>query len=396
MKPIERFSLYVALTALTALAIDGVLPAMPLIEAALAASSPFSVAQIITVFVFGMAFGELVIGPLSDAVGRRPAVIAGLLVFVVGTIVAATADTLGSVVIGRFLQGVGVSGPKIGTRAMIRDRYAGTDMAQVMSVMFSLLILVPMIAPAIGAAIAASSGWRGVFWGYLVLAAGLGIWLWTRHPETLSAERRIPLQFGRLARNTRAVLRRSDVTPVVIATGFIFGAQLTHFAVAAKMFGAVYGMSATMPAFFALLASGTGAALLLNVRFVGRTGMEAPILAGLLLLAVSGAALLAAAAVTEGRPPLALLLALGWFGFFALGLLFGNLNALAMRPLGDLAGLGSSIIASVSSVVAFMFATVVEGMIEGPVWAIATAFAVAALSSAFLILRAIPREQLRV
>lgn len=189
MRTIERFSLYVALTALTALAIDGVLPAMLLIETELGAAPPFSVPQIITVFVFGMAFGELLIGPMSDAVGRRPAVIAGLFVFVAGTVLAATGDSLGAVVAGRFLQGVGVAGPKIGTRAMIRDRYAGAEMAQVMSVIFTLLILVPMIAPAIGAQIAAASGWRGVFWGYFALAFGLGAWLWLRHPETLLKRR---------------------------------------------------------------------------------------------------------------------------------------------------------------------------------------------------------------
>ncbi len=390
MKRTERFCLYVALTALTALAIDGVLPVMPMIEADLAIAPRFSGAQIITVFVLGMAIGELLIGPFSDAAGRLPAVIAGLIVFVVGTILAATADSFAAVVFGRFLQGAGVAGPKIGTRAMIRDRYAGTDMAQVMSVIFTLLILVPMIAPAIGAVIAAEFGWRGVFWAYLVLAAGLGGWLWTRHPETLPVEKRIPLQFLRLARNTRTVLGRPDVTPVIIATGFIFGAQLTYFAVAAELFGAIYGLSTAMPAFFAILATGTGAALLLNVRCVGRTGMEAPILAGVVLLGVSGAALLGAAALTQGHPPLAVLLGLGWLGFFALGLLFGNLNALAMRPLGDLAGLSSTIIASISSLVAVIFATAVEAMAAGPVWAIAWAFALAALLSAVLIIRAIP------
>ncbi|WP_051539689.1 MFS transporter [Sulfitobacter sp. 20_GPM-1509m] len=391
MGNIERFSLYVALTALTALAIDGVLPAMLLIETELGASPPFTIPQIITVFVFGMAFGELLIGPMSDAVGRRPAVIAGLVVFVAGTALAATGDSLGAVVAGRFLQGVGVAGPKIGTRAMIRDRYAGADMAQVMSVIFTLLILVPMIAPAIGAQIAAASGWRGVFWGYFGLTFGLGAWLWLRHPETLPAEKRIPFQYKRLRANTLAVLRRKDVTPIVIATGFVFGAQLTYFAVAADLFGTVYGLPASMPLFFALLATGTGTALLLNVRFVRRTGMEAPIVAGLGFLGLSGAAILGAAALTGGHPPFALLLGLAWFGFFALGLLFGNLNAFAMRPLGDLAGLSSSIIASLSSVVAFVFATAIERAAEGPVYAIAFAFLCAALLSALLILIAVPK-----
>ncbi|MFT6457035.1 MFS transporter [Pseudophaeobacter arcticus] len=390
MSRAERLALYVALTAITALAIDGVLPAMPMIEAAFSPSPPFSGAQIITAFVLGMAIGELVIGPFSDAAGRRPAVIFGLAIFVFGTVVAATADTFSAVIIGRFFQGVGVAGPKIGTRAMIRDRYAGNDMAKVMSVIFTLLILVPMIAPAIGAAVAAFVGWRGVFWAYLVLAAGLGTWLWARHPETLTIERRVPLQLWRLTRNIKIVASRFDVMPVVIATGFVFGAQLTYFTVAADLFGVLYGLPELMPALFALLATGMGAALLLNVRLVGRTGMEVPIFSGLLLLGASGMGLLAAAALTDGHPPLAALIGLAWFGFFALGLLFGNLNAFAMRPLGDLAGLGSSIIASVSSIVAFVFASAIELMAEGPVRAVAWAFVLAALLSTVFVLLAIP------
>ncbi|WP_299986145.1 MFS transporter [uncultured Ruegeria sp.] len=390
MSRVERLALYIALTALTAFAIDGVLPTMPIIEGAFDAESSFSGAQIITAFVLGMAVGELAIGPISDALGRRPAVIAGLVVFVVGTVVAATADNFAAVITGRFIQGIGVTGPKIGTRAMIRDRYAGADMAKIMSVIFTLLILVPMIAPALGALVAKAAGWRGVFWSYLMLAAGLGAWMWLRHPETLPVEKRVPLSPRRLWQNFRKMLFRMNVMPIVIATGFVFGAQLTYFAVAANIFGAVYGASAMMPLFFALLATGTALALTLNVWLVGRTGMEAPIFAGLLVLGLSGMGLLIAAVFCSGHPPLPILLGLTWFGFFALGLLFGNLNAFAMRPLGDLAGLGSSIIASVSSLVAFVFASFVETVVGAPVWALAWAFTLAAPLSAFFILLTIP------
>ncbi|MEY8099389.1 MFS transporter [Falsihalocynthiibacter sp. S25ZX9] len=313
MSRVERLSLYIALTALTAFAIDGVLPVMPIIESAFDAESSFSGAQIITAFVLGMAAGELLIGPISDAFGRRPAVISGLVVFVIGTVVAATAESFSAVIFGRFLQGIGVAGPKIGTRAMIRDRYEGADMARIMSVIFTLLILVPMIAPTLGALIAAAAGWRGVFWSYLMLAAGMGAWLWLRHPETLHFEKRVPLSPRRLWRNIRKMLFRIDVMPIVIATGFVFGAQLTYFAVAANLFGAVYGVSAMMPVFFALLATGTALALVFNVWLVGRTGMEVPIFAGLMVLGLSGTGLLIAAVICGGHPPLVFLLGLTWF-----------------------------------------------------------------------------------
>lgn len=386
----ERLGLYVALTALTAFAVDGILPAMPLIEASFDTPSPLSSAQIVTTFVLGMAVGELIIGPISDAYGRRPAVIAGLVVFAAGTVVAASADSFGAVILGRLLQGIGVAGPKIGTRAMIRDRYAGADMARIMSVIFTLLILVPMFAPAVGAVITSLAGWRGVFWSYLTLAVGLGMWLWTRHPETLPAHKRVPLKPQRLWHNICAISGRLDVMGVVIATGFVFGAQLVYFSVAANLFGTLYDATALMPVYFALLATGTAFALLLNVWLVGRTGMEIPIFAGLLVLGISGAGLLAASAGFGGHPPLILLLCLAWIGFFALGLLFGNLNAFAMRPLGDLAGLGSSVIASGSSLVAFVFATLIEMCVDAPVWALACAFTLVAPLAAVCIVMAIP------
>lgn len=395
MSRFERLALYVMLTALTAFAIDGVLIAMPMIDATFVPSSPYSSAQIITAFVLGMALGELAIGPLCDAMGRRPSIVLGLAVFVVGTIVTATADTFAAIVIGRFLQGLGVAGPKIGTRAMIRDRYVGADMAKIMSMVFTLLILVPMIAPAIGALIIAIVGWRGLFWAYLALALLLGVWLWTRHPETQPVEKRLSLQPRLLARNLWTVISNVEVIPVVIATGFVFGAQLVYLAVAADLFGRLYGLAGLMSLFFGLLATGTGAALLLNVRLVERTGMEAPIMAGMLLMAISGVGLLIAATLSDGQPPVWWLMGLGWFAFFGLGLLFGNLNAFAMRPLGDVAGLGSSIIASGSSLVAFVFASLIERMVEGPVWSIAWGFTLAALLSAGFMLLALPSGSLR-
>ena len=386
----ERLSLYICLTALTAFAIDGILPVMPVIEAALPPSAPFTGAQIITVFILGMSVGELFIGPLSDAVGRRPAVIFGLAVFVAGTVLAGWADSFGFVILGRFLQGVGVAGPKIGTRAMVRDRHAGADMARVMSIVFTLIVLVPMIAPAIGAGIAAVTGWRGVFHAYLALAVVLGAWLWLRHPETLDTKRRVPLRPLRLARNIWSVVRRRDVFPVVVATGFVYGAQLAYLAVAADLLGVGYDRAAMMPAFFALLASGTGAALLLNVRVVARVGMGPLILWGFGLLGASGVSLLIAADLSGGLPPLAVLIGLAWVGFFALGLLFGNLNAYAMRPLGDLAGLGSSIVASVSSLMSVVFVTAIERTVSGPVQVIGWGFALAAGLSVGCMLAAVP------
>ena len=154
----ERIALYALLTSLTSVSIDALLPGLRAIGADLGISPPLSTQHIISLFILGMAFGELLLGPLSDALGRKKALILGLCVYAAGTAVAMLAGSLEMVVFGRFLQGVGVAGPKIATRAMIRDQFEGDAMARVMSFMFTLFILVPMLAPALAQVIIAAAG----------------------------------------------------------------------------------------------------------------------------------------------------------------------------------------------------------------------------------------------
>lgn len=181
----ERIILYALLTSLTSISIDALLPALRQIGEEVGVAPPLSTQHIISLFIFGMAFGELLVGPLSDAIGRKKALVLGVCLYAVGTITAMLAGSLEIVIIGRFLQGVGASGPKIATRAMIRDQFDGDAMARVMSFMFTLFILVPMLAPAMGQGMISFGGWRSVFGICLAIALLLGIWLVMRHPETL-------------------------------------------------------------------------------------------------------------------------------------------------------------------------------------------------------------------
>lgn len=148
--PRERVVLYALLTALTAVSIDALLPALREIGTAFAPAPPLTARHVVSLFILGMACGELVLGPVSDAVGRKRALLAGLCVYAAGTLAALFASSLEGLILGRILQGVGVAGPKIATRAMIRDQFEGDAMARVMSLLFSLFILVPMVAPALG------------------------------------------------------------------------------------------------------------------------------------------------------------------------------------------------------------------------------------------------------
>ena len=273
--PREHIVLYALLTALTAVSIDSLLPGLREIASELAPAPPLSTQHVVSLFILGMVFGELFLGPISDAIGRKRALVIGLGVYAIGTFVALFASSLEGVVVGRILQGVGVAGPKIATRAMIRDQFEGEAMARIMSFLFSLFILVPMVAPALGQGVIAFGGWRAMFAVYLVLALALGTWLVLRQPETLPPERRIPLRPRILLANGARILANRRVALLIVATGFVFGAQLLYLSIAADLFADAYEVRETFPFYFALLAGGIGLASYLNGRFVGRFGMDA-------------------------------------------------------------------------------------------------------------------------
>jgi DHA1 family bicyclomycin/chloramphenicol resistance-like MFS transporter len=380
----ERIVLYALLTSLTSLSIDAVLPGLRQIGEEVGVAAPLSTQHIISLFIFGMAFGELLLGPLSDAVGRKKALVLGLVVYGAGTIIAMLAGSLEMVIIGRFLQGVGVSGPKIATRAMIRDQFEGDAMARIMSFMFTLFILVPMLAPALAQGLIALAGWRSVFGIYLVIAGLLGLWLMMRHPETLRDGKRIAFRPKLLLQNGRRILSNRRVILLIIATGIIFGAQLLYLSTAVDLFYDAYGIDETFPAYFAILAAGIGLASFLNAKFVQRFGMDAMARAALIGLTAVGLVMLAAVILWGGRMPLMALMMFGFSAFFCIGILFGNLNAMAMRSLGQVAGLGASLIASGSSLVATLYAVVVGSFYDGSAVNLAIGFFVAGASSLLL------------
>lgn len=392
----SRLILYALLTSLTSLSIDALLPGLRQIGLELGVAPPLSTHHVISLFIFGMAFGELVIGPLSDAFGRKQALLGGLCVYLLGTVVALFAQSLEMVLIGRFLQGVGVSGPKIATRAMIRDQFEGDAMARVMSFMFTLFILVPMLAPALAQGLIAIAGWRIVFVAYFVIAVVLGAWVAARHPETLPVARRIPFRPRLLFLNARRILSSPRVTLLIVATGLVFGAQLLYLSTAADLFFEAYGVTESFPLYFAALALAMGLASFTNARLVQRLGVVAMARAGFIVLTAVSLLMVVATLGVEGVLPFAVFLTLLSLAFFAIGILFGNLNALAMQTLGNVAGFGASLIASGSSLVATLFAVGFGGFYSGDTTYLAVGFFAAGLSSLVLAEIAIRRHELPV
>lgn len=382
----EFIALFALLTSLTALTIDAVLPAMPAIGQAFDVADPRTTQLVISMMILGMVFGEILFGPLSDAFGRKKAILLGLAIYGLGTLVAMNAESMTQLLISRVIQGIGVSGPKIGSRALIRDQYQGDAMARIMSFVMTVFILVPLLAPAYGQLILLVADWRAIFYSFLVLALVMALWLGWRQPETLPRERRIPLTLGETWRLTSLIVRHPKVMAYTLVAGLIFGCQVTYYSIAESVFQDLYQAGARFPVYFALLAAGVGIAALINGTLVMRMGMQRLTITALVGMMSISTALFIASWFAGGYPSLLLFLALGFALFFCVGLLFGNINALAMHSLGQMAGLGASIIASLSSLVAVAVSVTVGRFYNHSLYPMALGFLACATLALILVL----------
>lgn len=350
----EFIALVALITSLVALSIDAMLPALPDIAADLAVTDYRQTQWVITSLIFGMSFGQMVFGPLSDSYGRKFAILSGIALFSAGSVLSMMATSLPMLIAGRVLQGLGVSGPRIASMALVRDKYVGDQMARVMSFIMMVFILVPMLAPIVGQQILTLWGWREIFGLFIVLSSIAAIWLAVRQPETLTEQTRRPFRVGQIAATALQVVRHPRVLGFSVSAGFVFGGLLSYVASAQAIFQGIYGLGDNFPYYFAALAFGLGCASLVNGSLVVRFGSLRLSLLGLTGMLSMAALLSVIAAFNQGIPALAVFMTIGFLMFFCVGILFGNLNSLAMVPLGRMAGIGAAVVGSVSNVVAVL------------------------------------------
>jgi DHA1 family bicyclomycin/chloramphenicol resistance-like MFS transporter len=368
---------------MVALSIDAMLPALPEIAAELAFERPNDSQFIISMLFVGMGFGQIVFGPLSDSIGRKPAINIGFLVFIIGCLVSIFARDFNDMMMGRLLQGLGAAGPRVVATALIRDCYEGREMARVMSFVMTIFILVPVIAPAIGQLIIAYSDWHSIFILFLILAIVALTWFSLRQPETLSEDKRIRFSMARVTSDINTIISIPAAIGYTITMGFIFGAFIGYLSSSQQIFQQQYGLGSQFPLYFGILATSIGLASLINSQLVMRFGMRRLSHIAMISIAVLSAAFVLIAYHYQGHPPLFLLMAYLLGVFFFMGILFGNLNALAMEPLGHIAGLGAAVVGSVSTLISVVIGVLVAGAYDGTVLPLVMGFAV--LSIACLI-----------
>lgn len=392
LKQSEFVALMAALFAAIAFAIDAMLPALPDIAAALTPGSPNRAQLILTSFVLGMGLGTFVAGPISDSAGRKITIIAAFALYILGALLAYAAPTLETLLAARFLQGLGAAGPRIVSIAMVRDLYAGRKMAQIMSLVMMIFLLVPAVAPYIGSLIIDAFGWRAIFLSFVGMALTGGLWLSLRQPETLPPERRAPFRPSVLrAAFVEALSNRKVVLYTAVLT-LGFGQMFALLSTIHPIYADSYGLADSFPFYFLVTGLVSAIGTILNAALVMRVGMRRIALVTYALQAAVSAGLVLWALSLGDSALLPFWAFFVWtVSVFAMaGLTFGNLNALALEPMGHIAGMASSVIGAVSTVISVAIAVPVGLAFNGTPQPLLIGTLICSALAAFLMTRDLP------
>lgn len=351
-----EFTILVALMmSIVAISIDALLPALGIIRSEIQMAYENQVQLVISALFLGMAIGQLVCGPLSDATGRKRVLYTGILLFLVGSLICFFAQDINTLLIGRFIQGLGVSGPYVSAISIVRDKYAGREMAKVMSLVMMIFIMVPAIAPSLGQAILLFASWRYVFVLYIIYSLVIGLWIFLRLEETLPKANRIPFSVTGFVDGFKEVICNRTTMGYTLCMGLFFGSFVGYLNSSQQIFQVQFGTGKMFTVYFGVLALVFGVASLLNSQLVEKWGMHFISNRAVLGIISSSALFLGVHGVCEIQLWMFMLYAAVLF--FAFGLIFGNVNAMAMEPMGHVAGIASAIIGSVSSIISMVIGT---------------------------------------
>ena len=363
----EFIILLTCLMASAALSIDLMLPAFPEMRQEFGMSPDSTqVSWVVTSYFLGLAVGPWLYGPASDRYGRRAPLFAGLTLFIVGALLASVAPSWGWVIAARFIWGLGTAAPRALSTAMIRDRYEGSAMAQLMSRMVAVFLLVPILAPSIGAGLINIAPWRIVFWVPAGVALLLMIWS-RRLPETLALDKRRPFTWSAVGQAGREVLTHRATLSFIIAMTFLFAVMTTYLSGSEVIVEDVYGYGSWFPLIFGTLAVLLAINSLNNARVVQRMGINKLVRQSALVGVGTSLLLVIVSLTNNGKPNF-------WLFFIALALvvpiaqgLVPNCNTVAMMPMPHIAGTASSIIATVSTAGAALLGNLATSQFDGTV-----------------------------
>jgi DHA1 family bicyclomycin/chloramphenicol resistance-like MFS transporter len=375
---------------MVAMSIDTILPAFDDIREAFGLTPESNaVTWVITGYFLGLAAGQLFYGALSDRFGRKPLLFTGLVIYVVGSLGSTLAPSLPLLVAARVLWGLGAAGPRSLAIAMVRDRVAGDAMARTMSFVMTLFIVVPVFAPAVGAAaIAVSGSWHAAFLLPGVGAVVLAVWA-VRMPETLPVDRRRAVSPRALAQAATAVVRCRQAALLCLAIAFLFGGMASYLASSELVIDEAFGCKDQFPVIFGVIAAVMGLGSFTNSRLVTAVGTRRLLYVSSSVMVVLSALLTVLSRATDGVPPFGLFVVLMGVLLASIGLTLPNANAAAMEPLGHVAGMAASILGVVMTAGGAVIGAVLDRFADGTVTPLATGLLASTAVAASLVVLAL-------
>ena len=379
----EFVALVAGLMALNALSVDVMLPGLAAIDAALGVADDNDRQLVLGVYLGGFAAAQLVWGPLADRFGRKPALLVGLGLYVLASVAAALAPSFGALLAARLAQGLTAASTRVIALALVRDCYAGRGMGRVMSLVMMVFMIVPILAPGIGQVILLVAPWRWMFGLLLVGGVAMLLWVVLRLPETLRPRHRRRLRLAPLLAAYREIVTNRVTCGYMLALGVVFGALFGFLTSAQQVMQEVFGLGLWFTVAFAGIAGLMSAASFTNARLVERLGMRRlghGALVGFTLLSVVQFALAAA-----GFEVFAVFFVLQAGTLFLFGFIGANFNALAMEPVGHIAGTAAALVGFTQTFLGAVLGSLVGQAYDGTTLPLAAGYALLGLATLAIV-----------
>ncbi len=387
MSKVEFIVLMAFLMAINALAIDIMLPGLQQIGASLGVENENHRQYVVSAYLIGLGVAQLLYGPLSDRFGRRMPMLVGITVYVISALAIVLVPSFTGLLVLRFIQGIGSAATRVITVSIVRDAFGGRRMAEVMSLIMMVFMVVPVVAPGIGQTVMLFGNWHLIFLFIAVIAGIVGVWAHLRLPETLHPQDVRPFTVSSILGGFKIVLTNRIALCYTIASTFIFGALFGFINSAQQIYVGIYELGSLFPVAFAAVALFMSLASFLNSRLVGRVGMRR--LSHGALIGFMGVNLMWLVVQMSMAHPMPFMLFISFFGIsmFLFGWIGSNFNSLAMEPLGHVAGTASSVLGFLSTVGGAIIGALIGQAFDGTAMPmVAGFFAVSVVGCAFVLI----------
>lgn len=370
---VEFVVLIASMMALNALAIDIMVPALNDIGAAFKLANANDQQLVVLAYVLGFGIPQLIWGPVSDRYGRRALLLVSLIGYGLCGLACVFADSFYGLLAARFMMGVFSSAGRVVAVSVVRDVYAGRGMAQIMSLIMMVFMIVPILAPAIGQLILGIAPWPWIFYVLVIYACIIAVWSLARLPETLPVEKRADLSFASAFRAYNKVVQTRAAFGYVLASGILFGGLFAFIFSIEQVMREVFGEDQRLGLWFALVSIGLAASNFLNAVLVKRVGMRR--ISHIAVIAFVVLALLNLAAMLIIGPVFIVFMPLMMLTFGTIGMIGSNFNAIAMEPLGEIAGTASAALGFATTTLAGLLGYLISSQFNGTVLPLLTGFA---------------------